>query len=159
MEKLVEEFMTAFGQLPPKGDQYDLRLTLIEEEATELEEATTDIEELDALVDLAYVTYGAYYALGIPMVDPEHLIMGTPVDKQAVVDVARSIYSETIDADLDTILAYVFKYAEKYDFEGAFKEVHRSNMSKLDNGKPIYREDGKVLKGPNYSPPDLSPFV
>lgn len=38
-----------------------------------------------------------------------------------------------------------------------FKEVHRSNMSKLDeNGKPIIRSDGKILKGPNYSPPDLA---
>jgi len=37
-----------------------------------------------------------------------------------------------------------------------FNEIHRSNMSKLDkDGKPIYREDGKVLKGPNYSPPAL----
>jgi predicted HAD superfamily Cof-like phosphohydrolase len=35
-------------------------------------------------------------------------------------------------------------------------EIHRSNMSKLgSDGKPIYREDGKVLKGPNYSPPNL----
>lgn len=37
-----------------------------------------------------------------------------------------------------------------------FAEVHRSNMSKLDeNGKPIYREDGKVLKSRLYSPPDV----
>ena len=37
-----------------------------------------------------------------------------------------------------------------------FERVHRSNMSKLgDDGKPIYREDGKVLKGPNYQPPTL----
>jgi predicted HAD superfamily Cof-like phosphohydrolase len=36
------------------------------------------------------------------------------------------------------------------------EEVHRSNMSKLDeNGKPIIREDGKVLKGPNYFKPDI----
>lgn len=36
------------------------------------------------------------------------------------------------------------------------EEIHRSNMSKLDeNGDPIYREDGKVLKGPLYSPPDI----
>ena len=43
----------------------------------------------------------------------------------------------------------------------AFNEVHRSNMSKLgEDGKPIYRkEDGKVLKGPNYSPPDLSTVI
>lgn len=41
-----------------------------------------------------------------------------------------------------------------------FKRVHESNMSKLDdNGKPIYREDGKVLKGPNYKPPVLDDLV
>ena len=37
-----------------------------------------------------------------------------------------------------------------------FERVHQSNMSKLgDDGKPLYREDGKVLKGPNYQPPKL----
>lgn len=42
------------------------------------------------------------------------------------------------------------------DLDKTFQEVHRSNMSKLGaDGKPIYREDGKVLKGPNYTPPDL----
>jgi len=44
--------------------------------------------------------------------------------------------------------------------EEVFKEIHRSNMSKLDNkGNPIYREDGKVLKGPNYFPPELSTIL
>lgn len=42
----------------------------------------------------------------------------------------------------------------------AFIEVHRSNMSKLGpDGEPIYREDGKILKGPNYSPPNLERFL
>lgn len=42
----------------------------------------------------------------------------------------------------------------------ALNEVHRSNMSKLGaDGKPIRREDGKVLKGPNYSPPDLQKIM
>ena len=42
----------------------------------------------------------------------------------------------------------------------AFNRVHASNMSKLgEDGKPIYREDGKVLKGPNYEPPDLKDLV
>ncbi len=40
--------------------------------------------------------------------------------------------------------------------EEVFVEVHKSNMSKLgEDGKPIYREDGKILKGPNYKEPDL----
>ena len=47
-----------------------------------------------------------------------------------------------------------------WDLEQALRRVHKSNMSKLDDdGKPIYREDGKVLKGPNYQPPDLSDLV
>lgn len=46
------------------------------------------------------------------------------------------------------------------DLETAMCRVFKSNMSKLDeNGKPMYREDGKVLKGPNYQPPDLSDLV
>lgn len=44
--------------------------------------------------------------------------------------------------------------------EPAFAEVHRSNMSKLGaDGKPIVRADGKILKGPNWTPPDLKPIL
>ena len=44
--------------------------------------------------------------------------------------------------------------------EDIFEEIQRSNMSKLgDDGKPIYREDGKILKGPNYFKPNLSKFI
>ena len=47
-----------------------------------------------------------------------------------------------------------------WDFNEAFRRVHESNMSKLgDDGKPLLREDGKVLKGPNYFKPDLSDLV
>ena len=57
-------------------------------------------------------------------------------------------------------LVYVaFQYAEnlEWDLNEALDRVHRSNLSKLDDeGKPIRREDGKVLKGPNYTPPYLN---
>ena len=57
-------------------------------------------------------------------------------------------------------LVYVcYQYAENMGWflDEALNRVHLSNMSKLDeDDKPIYREDGKVLKGPNYKPPDLS---
>tara|TARA_R110000765_G_scaffold120288_1_gene215940 strand:+ start:429 stop:815 length:387 start_codon:yes stop_codon:yes gene_type:complete len=47
-----------------------------------------------------------------------------------------------------------------WDFDEAFKQVHISNMSKLDNdGNPVYRKDGKVLKSDNYVPPDLGTLV
>ena len=57
-------------------------------------------------------------------------------------------------------LVYVcYQYAENMNWflDEALDRVHKSNMSKLgEDGKPIYREDGKVLKGPNYQPPDLT---
>ena len=56
-------------------------------------------------------------------------------------------------------LVYVcYQYAENMGWflDEALDRVHLSNMSKLgEDGKPIYREDGKVLKGPNYKPPTL----
>ena len=53
-------------------------------------------------------------------------------------------------------VTYGAGHAFGIDLDKCFKEVQRSNMSKLgEDGKPIYREDGKVLKGPNYSEPDL----
>ena len=60
-------------------------------------------------------------------------------------------------------LVYVcYQYAANmgWDLDEALHRVHASNMSKLDeNGKPIYRDDGKVLKGPNYAPPNLDDLV
>ena len=60
-------------------------------------------------------------------------------------------------------LVYVcYQYAANmnWDLDEAMHRVHESNMSKLDEyGKPIYREDGKVLKGPNYLPPNLEDLV
>jgi predicted HAD superfamily Cof-like phosphohydrolase len=60
-------------------------------------------------------------------------------------------------------LVYVcYQYAENlgWDLDEALDRVHRSNMSKLDeNGQPLYRADGKVLKGPNYQPPYLNDLV
>lgn len=53
-------------------------------------------------------------------------------------------------------VTYGAGHAFGIDLDKCFAEVQRSNMSKLgEDGKPIYRDDGKVLKGPNYSEPDL----
>ncbi len=60
-------------------------------------------------------------------------------------------------------LVYVcYQYAENmnWSLDEALNRVHESNMSKLDeDGKPIYREDGKVLKGPNYKLPNLTDLI
>ena len=66
-------------------------------------------------------------------------------------------------ADALTDLLYVVYGAGHsfgIDLDKCFEEVHRSNMSKLgEDGKPIYREDGKVLKGENFSEPNLKGII
>ncbi len=50
----------------------------------------------------------------------------------------------------------IIEHGMQYKIEEVFDEIQSSNMSKLGaDGKPIYREDGKVLKGPNYFKPDI----
>ena len=116
----VKTFMETFGQIVRTKPQFpdektiQLRLNLIKEELSELEQAikNKNLKEIaDALTDILYVTYGAGYAYGI-------------------------------------------------NLDKCFKEVQRANMSKLgEDGKPIYNEKGKVMKGPNYLEPNLKQFV
>jgi len=70
---------------------------------------------------------------------------------------------EVADAHADQLyilLGTMISHGMQDVIEDIFNEVHRSNMSKLGpDGKPLYREDGKVLKGPNYSPPNVSKYL
>ena len=68
---------------------------------------------------------------------------------------------EVADALTDILyVTYGAGHAFGIDLDKCFEEVQNSNMSKLDeNGKPIYNESGKVMKGPHYFKPDLSKFV
>ena len=68
---------------------------------------------------------------------------------------------EIADALTDILnVTYGSGYAYGIDLDKCFKEVQRANMSKLgENGKPIYNEKGKVMKGPNYIEPNLKQFV
>jgi NTP pyrophosphatase (non-canonical NTP hydrolase) len=95
-------------------DQFNLYVSLIDEEVRELYDAITahdKVETVDALIDILVVTIGAIHSMGA-------------------------------------------------DGEGAWKEVMRSNFSKVgEDGKVRKREDGKVLKPIGYSPPDLKPFL
>ena len=67
------------------------------------------------------------------------------------------VVKETADL-VYVLLGYMISIGVPFD--KCFDEVHRSNMSKLgEDGKPIYREDGKVLKGPNYSKADIQKIL
>ncbi len=62
-------------------------------------------------------------------------------------------------ADL-VYVCYQFAENQGWFLDEALDRVHKSNMSKLDeDGNPIYREDGKVLEGPNYKPPTLTDLL
>ena len=68
---------------------------------------------------------------------------------------------EAVDALTDILyVTYGAGHAFGVNLDLCFDEVQKSNMSKLgDDGKPIYNEEGKVLKGPNYFQPNLSKFI
>ena len=68
---------------------------------------------------------------------------------------------EVADALTDILyVTYGAGHAFGIDLDKCFEEIQNSNMSKLgEDGKPIYNEAGKVMKGPNYFKPDLSKFV
>ena len=72
-----------------------------------------------------------------------------------------TIESEALK-ELADLIYVCYQYAENMGWllDEALDRVHLSNMSKLDEkGKPVYRADGKVLKGPNYKPPTLTDLV
>ena len=102
---------------------------------------------------------------GNTMADAELLVLRKNLIKEEVSEALEAI--DTKDAasvlkELVDIVIVCIGMADTYgwDFDCAFTRVHRSNMSKLDDdGKPIYREDGKVLKSDNYRPPYLSDLV
>ena len=68
---------------------------------------------------------------------------------------------EIADALTDILyVVYGAGHAFGIDLDDCFNEVHSSNMTKLGaDGRPLYRDDGKVMKGPNYREPDLTPFI
>ena len=78
--------------------------------------------------------------------------------KQAILD--KNI-KEVADALTDILyVTYGAGHAFGINLDKCFEEVQNSNMSKLGkDGKPIYNESGKVMKGPNYFKPDLSKFI
>jgi predicted HAD superfamily Cof-like phosphohydrolase len=81
-------------------------------------------------------------------------------ENQLLKDFKRN--SEDALKELADLVYVCFQYAENigWDLDEALNRVHESNMTKLgEDGQPIRREDGKVLKGPNYKPPTLTDLV
>lgn len=156
--QMVRQFHAATGlsvncSCPSLEAEMKLREKVMDEEVGELE---VEVQRfLDGNGDIA--------ALAKELADVEYVLLGTFV---SLGDAVAAYRIEDVDilSEVKKMLVWALCDTAKLigrellgDFDRIFAEVHRSNMSKLgDDGKPIYREDGKVLKGPNYSPADLS---
>ena len=184
----VKEFHSAFEiqelQSPgfPTQNVIDLRLKLIDEEFQELRDATDAndiVEAADAHADLLYVIYGTAAQFGI------HIRYYHPQITEAVARLPSKHATDQLFQTIDTrynelkaaivnrdvqavtnalyfLLISVYDSADSYGIpiNACFIEVHASNMTKLgDDGKPVRREDGKVLKGPNFRLPELKPLL
>jgi predicted HAD superfamily Cof-like phosphohydrolase len=68
--------------------------------------------------------------------------------------------ADALGDQLYIIYGTILKHGLQHKIEEVFREIHRSNMSKLGaDGKPIYREDGKILKGPSYFRPNIKSII
>ena len=97
--------------------------------------------------------------------DEETMLLRYDLIKEELNELEQAMKTKNLKeiADALTDILYVTYgagYAYGINLDKCFKEVQRANMSKLGNdGKPIYNEKGKVMKGPNYSEPNLKQFV
>ncbi len=146
------------------------------------------IEQLDGVIDMLYILFGTvnYHGLGLMFQDflnGEHDVDNTthvhtyPVTFGLILKTNNAeakylhgsiTYSELLQmlVELTATCLKLYNRLEKDNiikdncFEDAFNEVHNSNMSKLDDdGNPIFREDGKVLKSDQYFKPNLKQFI
>ena len=176
------------SQIDWENPQIQCNINGIKEELEEFKEAfkvLDAVECLDALCDLLYFTLGLAVHASVQteaQQDTEYTLIKLKQDSQddlfdwkifeenvsdAIIGLEDEIRSRNVPlfgVYLSHIIKAVFHSVTSFSFESiffeAFKEVHRSNMSKLDeNGKPIFREDGKILKSNLYSPPNLKPFI
>lgn len=148
---MVKEFYIAFGQQEflekeMTIDRMKLREKMFKEEQTEYEVAEKQndiVEKLDAVCDMYYIHIGTLLERNKGDVEKVASKIFFLEDERT-----KKIFKWETQNAFNTILAL------------AFEEVHRSNMSKLGlDGKPIYREDGKIIKGPDYFPPNLKQFL
>lgn len=132
--EMLREFKEAFSA----SNDPEFWLKLIVEETQEVERALADtIKEFS---DLSYVLAG--YCTSIDSNDE------IKEGHKAVLDYAAALIIHGREFFGDATLGE------------AFRRVHKSNMTKLgDDGKPIVREDGKILKGPNYEPPNILSLI
>jgi len=159
--------------LIPNG-RVQLRIALISEEHLELREAGTLADYLKELCDLVYVIAGTCVEYGfvdwdsfdelIKLYNDHYLDLHLSLNAHSTLEGALAYINENesidrIEVGLTELVAAAYDLIVDSGFSEIFielfKAVHKSNMTKLVDGKPIISESGKYLKGPNYQAPDL----
>jgi len=142
-EECLKEFILTFKA------SLDVRLwyKLIKEEYAELQAETFGtVEHLKEVADLMYVLKG--------------FDVVTPYFLNEIVSDHELDEMDTFIEEANDLVSTAEEYYSSSTVYDAFLYVHDSNMSKLDDdGNPIFREDGKIMKGPNYRAPDLSYLI
>ena len=111
------------------------------------------------------ITYGQEVKEKASLPDKKIIKLRLDLIKEELDELSVAINNKDIleiaDALTDILyVTYGAGHSFGIDLDKCFAEVQRSNMSKLGNdGKPIYNENGKVMKGPNYSKPNLEKFL
>ena len=166
--ELVKEFNDTFC---PEATTTIYKKLILEEFAEWwLEWASEDYkeeQELKELVDLMYVVYGYAHVKGLQLYvkNSELTKIARDIKPQYSHSLILGAYIEWLDSKdpewLQNLSTACIAYA---NFRGwllveAFTRVHNSNMSKLEEGKVLRREDGKVLKGKHYQAPNLKGLI
>lgn len=158
-----KEFQEAFG-IPISPSTQALYIKLVEEEHEEWVEQYyslngNDYDELKELTDLLYVTAGLAYQMKYDMQKTPVYAGDGYYDTSITNLVSEIALGNKSKHTLGSLMYCIFGYADamNWPIREAYKRVHISNLSKLgDDGKPLRREDGKVLKGPDYKLADLA---
>ena len=122
--------------------------------------AAYDQEMLEALTKFGFIKR-KLWSMQLELIEEEaaEFLEATDEYEDAPMDLHKATEVLKELADL-VFVCYQFAAAFNLDLDEAMNRIFESNMSKLDkDGKPIYRDDGKVLKGPNYKAPSLSDLV
>ncbi len=91
-------------------------------------------------------------------VELRHRLMQEENDEylEAALNKDLTLIADALGDKLYILCGTIIAHGLQHKITEVFNEIHRSNMSKLDeNGKPVYREDGKIMKGKNYFLPDI----
>lgn len=151
-------------------ERVQLRIALLHEEIKELIEADSDnnIQEIAKEVcDVHYVLLGTVLELGY-YTDFEHTtVLGKTIKQgqkaeclntiETSFQVFKTDWSKTnLEKLLWAVEDYIYSVGLNDVYRAVFNAVHRSNMSKGTNGKPVIREDGKIMKGEDFRLADLA---